>query len=342
MKKTNSLFYHILIFTLAQLAWLSLLGLWIYWYVSNYFIINIVGERLSPQLISDSTNVFALVSGLILLVVISAGMFLIFIYLTRQVNITRLYDNFIANVTHELKSPLSSIQLHLETLDSRSVPDSKQKEFIALMKTDTDRLNNLINSILDISGLEQKKIAYNYQVYSVDEVLSEIIDEAIEQFNVPKESVIVKGHTGCRCVIDQRALKMVFNNLFDNAIKYSKEPVKINIQMGYNEKYFIVEFSDNGIGIPVRDQKRIFDKFHRIYNPNSPNVKGTGLGLYWVKEIIKYHGGNVSVSSDVQDHGSTFKIELPIYQTSKRRYLNQLLKITQRGKMNRGSNHEQQ
>jgi signal transduction histidine kinase len=279
MKKTNSLFYHILIFTLAQLAWLSLLGLWIYWYVSNYFIINIVGERLSPQLISDSTNVFALVSGLILLVVISAGMFLIFIYLTRQVNITRLYDNFIANVTHELKSPLSSIQLHLETLDSRNVPDSKQKEFITLMKTDTDRLNNLINSILDISGLEQKKIAYNYQVYSVDEVLSEIIDEAIEQFNVPKESVIVKGHTGCRCVIDQRALKMVINNLFDNAIKYSKEPVKINIQMGYNEKYFIVEFSDNGIGIPVRDQKRIFDKFHRIYNPNSPNVKGTGLGL---------------------------------------------------------------
>ncbi|MEJ2545606.1 MAG: histidine kinase dimerization/phospho-acceptor domain-containing protein [Calditrichaceae bacterium] len=133
MRKRNSLLYYVLVFTSAQIAWLSLVGLWIYWYVSNYVIMTKVGETVSPQIVSETSNVFALVSGLILLVLISVSMSLIFIYLTKQMNITRLYDNFIANITHELKSPLSSIQLYLETLNSRNVPENKKKEFIQLM-----------------------------------------------------------------------------------------------------------------------------------------------------------------------------------------------------------------
>ena len=118
MKRWHFLIHPVLIFVLAQLAWLCLVGIWIYWYVSNYIIFQQVGDKLSPQLISKSNNVLALVIGLILLVAILVGISLIFIYLNKQLKMARLYDNFIANVTHELKSPLASIQLYLETFDS--------------------------------------------------------------------------------------------------------------------------------------------------------------------------------------------------------------------------------
>ena len=170
MKKRINLFQPLLIFILAQLAWLSLVGLWIYWYVSNYQILNKISENLLPQIVSQNINVAALVWGLILLVLILVGMYFIFIFLTKQINITRLYDNFIASISHELKSPLASIQLHLETLKLREVPKIKQSEFFDLMAKDTHRLRNLINSILDISQIEQKKMSYNYQVFSAKNI----------------------------------------------------------------------------------------------------------------------------------------------------------------------------
>ena len=165
MRGKHSLFYHILIFILAQLVWLSLLGIWIYWYVSNYIVFEKVGEEVSPQLIYDVQNALPFVLGLILLIGLSLITSLIFRHLNVQLRITKLYDNFIGNVTHELKSPLSSIQLYLETLKQRDVPLEKRKEFVDLMMKDADRLQSLINSILEISAQEKKKLFQDYQVY---------------------------------------------------------------------------------------------------------------------------------------------------------------------------------
>jgi signal transduction histidine kinase len=111
--------------------------------------------------------------------------------------------------------------------------------------------------------------------------------------------------------------------------------VQLKIRLKQNSKYLTISITDKGIGIPVKDQKKVFNKFHRIYSKKSPSVKGTGLGLYWVNEIIKYHGGKVTVSSEGHDCGTTFIIELPIYQASKKRYINRLLEITRRRKLNR-------
>ena len=330
MKIWRFLFHPVLVFVMAQLAWLSLLGIWIYWYVSNYIIFKKVGDKLAPQIISKSTNVVALVVGLVLLVAILVGIYLIFIYLNRQLKMTKLYDNFIANVTHELKSPLASIQLYLETMKIREVPRPKQKEFITLMLKDANRLQNLINSILEISGLEQKKIAHNFQVYIAETVVRTLINEAVEQFKLNKQAVKIEGSAPCQCVVDRSALKIVVDNLVDNAIKYSTEPVQLTVKLTCKVKKIIIEFIDQGIGISIKHQKKIFHKFHRIYDRNSPTVKGTGLGLYWVKQIVKYHGGKITVFSDGEDRGATFTIELPIYQTSKKRYIKYLLNITKR------------
>jgi len=331
MQKRNSLIYYVLVFTLAQMAWFLLLGLWIYWYVSNYVIMTRVGETVSPQLISETSNIYALVSGLILLVVISIGMSLIFIYLTKQMNITRLYDNFIANITHELKSPLSSIRLYLETLNSRTVPDEKRDEFINQMLKDTNRLNQLITSILNISQLEKKHLAYNFQVWKFDPLIRSLIEECMSQHKLDSNAVLIKGQANCRTVVDRSTLQIVLNNLFDNAVKYANGPLKIEIELFCDERFATVKVKDSGIGIAPRDQKNIFNKFQRIYNKNIPNVKGTGLGLYWAREIIRYHGGKMSVSSAGAGKGTTFIIELPTYRTSKRRS-KRLLKITRKTK----------
>ncbi len=321
-------FYHILIFVVAQLAWLSLLGLWIYWYVSNYLIFSEVGDKISPQIISEGRNVFTLVGGLILLVALSVAMFLLFHRLNTQFNLTHLYDNFIASVTHELKSPLASIQLFLETMQSHKLSGSKQKEFIASMLMDADRLNKLINAILEIPRLERKKIAHHFEVHSIDSLIHELVKESIVQFNLLEESVHIHGSVSCRCVVDRDALKIVIDNLLDNAIKYSVDPVRISMSLTESSKMFIIEFMDEGIGISPKNQKMVFNKFFRIYNQDIPSVKGTGLGLYWVQQIIRYHGGKIQVSSKGENKGSIFRVELPIYKTTKKRFIKNLLRRT--------------
>ncbi len=313
MKKRRRL-YPIIVFVLAMFAWFSLLGLWIYWYISNYMMFIEVGEKISPRLIFSTINIAVLVGGIVLLAAVATGMSLMFGKLIEQLTVTNLYDGFIANVSHELKAPLAAIQLHLETVKAREIPRPKQEEFIDLMIKDAQRLGNLIDSILEISGLEAKKMVFQQTLHQAESLVYTLVEEAVDQFQLPEGAVQIKGKASCTCKADRRALKMVFNNLFDNAIKYSKEPVHLSISLKNTARKFIIEVSDRGIGIPPSDQKEVFRKFRRLYNPDSPNVKGTGLGLYWVREIVGQHQGRVSVSSEGRDKGTTFKIELPVYK----------------------------
>lgn len=317
---------------LAQLAWLSLLGLWIYWYVYNYLVFEQVGDQISPQLTYDITNVVPFVIGLVLLVGLSVLTAWIFRNLNVQLRLTNLYDNFIGNVTHELKSPLSSIQLYLETLNERDVPAEKRKEFIGLMMMDADRLKRLINIILEISALEQKNISHDYIVCDAESTFNRSINESIEKFRLDENAVTINGNASCQVVADINALKIVIDNLFDNAIKYSTKELKINVNLSCSAKRFIFEFSDNGIGISSKELKKIFNKFYRIYDKNIPSVKGTGLGLYWAREIIKNHGGKILVFSEGLSKGTTFKIDLPVYQASKKRFVNKLLRRSEKYK----------
>ncbi len=328
MKNWKFYLHPMAIFIVAQLAWLTLVGMWIYWYSSNYVIFEMVGSKISPQLISRATNIIVLVIGLILLVAILAGMYLIFIYLNRQISLTKLYDTFISNVTHELKSPLASIQLYLETMKIRDIPPEKQKEFIDLMIADTERLQNLINSILKLSSLESRKSAYSFHVFHADTLIRSLIAESVDQLKIPEESIVVKGEAPCQCAVDSDALKIAFNILIDNANKYSQGKLELTVNYFCTSKNIIIEFIDKGIGISRENQKKIFKKFQRIYHPNTPNVKGTGLGLYLAREILRHHGGKISVFSEGENKGATFRLHLPIYPKSKERYLKSLLKIS--------------
>jgi signal transduction histidine kinase len=306
-------------------VWLLLLGIWIYWYVSNYIVFEKVGEEVSPQLIYDVQNALPFILGLILLIGLSFTTSLIFRHLNVQLRITELYDNFIGNVTHELKSPLSSIQLYLETLKQRDVPQEKRKEFIDMMMKDADRLQSLINSILEISAQEKKKLLQDYRVHKAEVILKELIDESCEKFRVEKENYRIISDAACEIVASKDALKVVFDNLVDNAVKYSTKQAKIVVSLICNSKKVTIIFSDLGIGVAAKEQKKIFNKFYRIYNKEIPNVKGTGLGLYRVKEIIKAHDGKITVLSEGEGKGTTFKLELPAYSAMSKRQLKKFL-----------------
>ncbi len=339
MKKQRSQLDYLIVFIFAQLALFSLLALWIYRYIYNRLIIVQVEEQISTQVMTEGVNVIILVCGCLLFAAIYLGMILIFRNLNIQLRIARLYDNFIGNITHELKSPLASIQLFLDTMDNREIPRSKQKEFIGMMRRDTLRLTGLVNSVLEIAGLEQKKMFYECQVNNADPALRTIIEETRQQQKLPAGTVKIVGQLSVQFVADLNSLKTVFGNLFDNAVKYSIEPVKITINLKCNAKMVVIEFCDNGIGISSQEQKKVFDKFHRIYNSNIPNVKGTGLGLYLVKEIVRHHGGKIELVSKGENAGSTFRIKLPIFNVTKKRYLSSLLRITQIVRQRKEINH---
>lgn len=313
MRRKHSFVYNLVIFILAQLVWLSVLLLWIYWYVKNNIIFEQVGEKTSPQIVYDSPSVFPFVGGIILLTGLSVSLVLIFRHLNIQLKLNELYDNFIANVTHELKSPLSSIQLYLETLNTRNVPEEKKKEFYGLMMRDSERLKNLVNSILEIAMMDKKKFKRDFDVYKADETIKKIILESAEQFNLKPNIIKFSGDAGCDILLDRNSIKTVFDNLVDNSIKYSIVPLEIMVNFKRSARKVEIEFSDNGIGIPHDQIKKIFQKFHRIYDKDIPNVKGTGLGLYVVREIIKNHKGKIFAFSEGKGKGAKFIIEFPVY-----------------------------
>ncbi len=331
--------FSIVLFVLAQLTWFALLGLFVY----RFFIARNMASQMgqvSIQVDSTATSLVILVGGCILYVAVSVALAIIFKNLSSQLRLTGMYDTFIANVTHELKSPLASINLYLETMKLRDVSKERQDEFVNMMLKDANRLNNHINSILKISALEQKKEIFEFHIHQADEIIPNIIREVASQFKLSENSLTIHGSAPHQCVVDANALFIVFNNLVDNALKYTVDPPDIIVTLESTAKNIIINFSDNGIGITPKDQKKLFRKFHRIENKNVPNVKGTGLGLYWVKEIINYHAGAIRVNSEGIGHGTTFTIVLPIYKLSKTRYLNNMLKWTNRKKRQQDKIHD--
>ena len=271
------------------------------------------GQKYLPQFFQSTTRMqlFTLIIGLILLVFLLVGMYFVFIFLTRQININLLYENFIANFTHELKSPLASIQLYLETMTKREIDRKTQREFLERMLMDTQRLKHVIDAILDISQIEQKKKLFSPELTVASLVFPDIIKNSLQQFKIDPQNVEVNINTNAQVELDQNAWQIIFSNLFDNALKYSVNNLKIQINIYEKNKNLIIEFKDNGVGILPEDQKHLFQKFFRVNRDHLPNVRGTGLGLYHVREIVRQHNGKISVYSEGLGKGTTFTIQIP-------------------------------
>lgn len=328
-KKLYNIIQPIVVLIVVQVTWLSLAALWIYFYISNHIIITKVGNEISPTLMPGGYHVLVLIFGCVLLVLLQGGFYFIYIYLNRQITVNRVQDHFIANITHELKSPLASIQLYLETIQARRVSEQKLQEFILLMIRDTNRLQSMIDRILGTLSIDQKRLAFDFKLYNMRTIIPTILKEVLTKYPIEIiQNISLENSNSCRCVLDRNAIKLIFINLVDNAIKYAGDKFSLKINCQCLEKYFKIEFIDEGVGIPQNERKQVFRKFYRVYGHEIPNVRGTGLGLYITKEIIRFHGGKIIALSPGKNMGTTIRIEIPIYKKAKRRYTSLLLKHT--------------
>lgn len=259
-------------------------------------------------------EVVLLILGIVFFALIITGLTLNTIFLFREIRRNEQHDAFLNSVTHELKTPIASIKLYLETLKSRDVDDAKRREFYNIMLADSDRLLGTVEQVLQASSTREKNRSSDISDIDLRELVGDSI-HIVEQrrhliadsikFSKPAEPVVISG--------DKRELQTVFTNLLENAVKYSIGAPKISVRMKTSAlKRAEVFIKDSGVGIPPGELKRVFRRFYRVPAPELPDIKGTGLGLSIVKTIVEKHGGRVRAESKGAGKGSTFLVQIPL------------------------------
>jgi signal transduction histidine kinase len=262
-----------------------------------------------------------LVFGIVFFAVIITGLVLNTIFLVREIRRNEQQDAFINAVTHELKTPIASIQLYLQTLKKRDLTEIKRQEFYDVILSDSNRLLNTVEQVLTASRARERTRLLNVTEIKLGELLGECVRIIQSRYNLEKDSIeLVEGAKDIKISGDQTELQAVFTNLFDNAVKYSRNEVKVLVDLKSLPKNRVeINIKDNGVGIAPNEAKRIFKRFYRIPNLSTQKAKGTGLGLYIVRAIVKKHKGKIFVQSEGEGKGSTFVVQLPIMENGKRK-----------------------
>lgn len=249
--------------------------------------------------------------------IIIAGLILNTIYLVREIRRNEQHDAFINAVTHELKTPVASIRLYLQTLQTRPVDDAKRAEFYDIMISDTDRLIGTIEQVLRAGRLGAKQPLLLRTRINLSDLVQECVALARHRHRLPEDALDyytkLSGEHASDVIGDADELQAVVLNLLDNAIKYSKEKIRVQVEVAQPSPYRIaVRVTDRGIGISRPEIGRIFKRFYRIPDSMVMRVKGTGLGLFIVRSVVERHGGKAFAESDGPGQGSTFTVELPL------------------------------
>jgi two-component system phosphate regulon sensor histidine kinase PhoR len=314
MKQTKWFIHPVFIFTLSTVALAISLFLYIYWYISVSENLNSVIRRYqldANQFFEARTWVVILILSL-LVGVILVGILIIFIYNVKTQQLYRLQHTFINNFTHELKTPVTSLKLYLETFTKHDLPREEQLKYMGFMLLDVERLSANINSILNLARIESR--LQEGTPTSVD------LPETIRQFIHDNRHIF----HDCDIRVDQppggplfypvitSLFEMLLMNILTNAIKYntSGKP-RIDITFENREKSLLIHFRDNGIGIAQAEHKRIFSKFYQARHDGPIPVGGSGIGLYLVQQIARLHHGKMVADSAGEGKGSVLTLILP-------------------------------
>jgi signal transduction histidine kinase len=244
---------------------------------------------------------------------LGAGLFLVYGNVRREMHLSKLKSDFVANVSHELKTPLALIRLFAETLElGRVQGQDKENQYYRIINKESQRLTQLINNILDFSRIEAGRKEYRFS--SAD--LSQIVDDVLEAYRFPIEQQgfaleVSVAEDLPEVEVDKEAVSLALINLVNNAIKYSRDEKRIDIEVRRDGDRVLISVTDRGIGVARSEQKKIFEKFYRAEDSLVHETKGSGLGLALVRHIMEAHGGEVTVDSAL-GRGSTFTLALPL------------------------------
>ena len=259
-------------------------------------------------------EVVPLVLGIIFFGLIIAGLIVYTIFLVREIHKNEQQDSFLNAVTHELKTPIASIRLYLETLESRQLSEPQRHDFYRIMLEDTDRLIGTVEQVLKAGEARQGSNKKNWEEVDFSGIVLETVDltrlrhhlppEALRFGIQPQEKLLLKGNP--------QELRTAVFNLVENAVKYSGDRKDIVVDVLTPDlDTVLLQVRDQGVGIPPSELKRIFKRFYRVSTSASGRVKGTGLGLFIVRSIARRHGGEASAQSEGAGRGSTFTLRLP-------------------------------
>jgi len=314
MNRTKWFFHPIFIFILSTVALVTSLFLYIYWYVEVSAGLKSVVDKFnldSSQVLEPQTWIVIMVLS-ILVGIILLGIFIIFVYNQKTLQLYRLQHNFINNFTHELKTPVTSLKLFLQTFSKHELSRNDQLKYIQYMITDVSRLSDHINRILNLARIESKS-------YKKEFIVSDLV-EVFEKFYKNNDHLF----QGCEITIhhppkpllysiNQPFFQMLLMNLLTNAIKYNESKVpRVDIAFERQNRKLLISFKDNGIGLEKGKIKKIFKKFYQVGRSDDMFARGSGLGLHVVQNIARIHRGKVVAESKGKGEGSVFTLTLPV------------------------------
>jgi two-component system, OmpR family, sensor histidine kinase SenX3 len=252
--------------------------------------------------------------GVIVFVAIILGMILNTTFLVREIRRNEQHDSFINAVTHELKTPITSIRLYLETLQRRDVDEAQRQQFYQSMVEDTDRLRRTVEQVLKAGSVGYKRVSRNPTEIDFSRLVQECIDLARTRHHLENGTLKWQESNDDAIKIygDPDELRTAVSNILDNAIKYSGKEVDVSVRLDVtDDKRVVLRVRDTGMGIPAGELKRIFKRFYRVPRRPISQVKGTGLGLFIVRAVARAHGGKVFAESEGETRGTTITLELP-------------------------------
>ena len=255
-----------------------------------------------------------ILGALLFILVVLAAFFITIRSLLNQRKVNEIKNDFINNMTHELKTPLATISLAVDALKTEKVQSDPTSVayFSNIIKEENVRMNKHVEIILETGQLENKDLELTKQPVNVHDLIQAVVDSYKLQLEEKPSNIHMQlDATAPEIIADEEHLLHVLSNLLDNAIKYSKETIDILVSTINVNNKMIITIEDNGIGMTSETTKHIFEKFYRAHSGNIHNVKGFGLGMSYVKRIVALHKGQIRVQSEL-DHGTTIEITLPV------------------------------
>ncbi len=315
MKRIKLMPNAIFIFIFSLVALVSSFVLYIYWYIEITVGLDDVVDKfnIDPHQVFESQPALVIVVLSLLVGLILTGLSMTFIYNLKMQQLYRLQNNFINNFTHELKTPVTSLKLYLETFLKHELSKEEQDKFVNYMLQDVHRLSDNISNILDLGQIEGGHFKGVFVECDLPGFVSSFYADNAYLFQSAKIKVEPPKGREIKVAINTSLFEMLLINLATNAIKYNEsDNPGLQVQFDVSQRNVMIKFSDNGIGIERSQSKKIFKKFYQIGHSNIMSAKGSGLGLYLVQSIVKAHHGKIKVSSDGADRGSMFMVTLPM------------------------------